>query len=145
MKNSVRVENIDGYIEVKENSNINIAGAESLPIADSFRQYFEKNTFDVVQFDIATSGFTEGKKITSTSALYQKLLAIHSWGSVISILSGVHMALCTSNRVYTEYGFMNHPLNEYLLNESLKINDGYFQACQLGPGLGVKFNKKMEN
>ena len=145
LEEPVRVENIDGYIEVKENSNINIAGAESLPTADSFRQYFEKNTFDVVQFDIATSGFSEGKKIASASALYQKPLAIHSWGSVISILSGVHMALVTSNCVYTEYGFMNHPLNEYLLNESLQINNGYLQASQLGPGLGVKFDEKMEN
>ena len=144
LEEPVRVENIDGYVEVKNHSSVNIAGAESLPTADSFRQYFEKNTFDIVQFDIATSGFTEGKKIASASSLYQKPLAIHSWGSLISILSGIHMALVTSNCVYTEYGFMDHPLNEYLSNESLKIHDGYFKACQLGSGLGVKFNENME-
>ena len=39
---------------------------------------------------------------------------------------------------------MDHPLNEYLSNESLKIHDGYFKASQLGSGLGVKFNDNME-
>jgi L-alanine-DL-glutamate epimerase-like enolase superfamily enzyme len=140
----VRVENIDGYVEVKNYSNVNIAGAESLPTADSFRQYLEKNTFDIIQFDIATSGFTEGKKIASVSSFYQKPLAIHSWGTIISILSGIHMALAASNCVYTEFGFMDHPFNGYLSNEEYQVHDGFFNAKQLGSGLGVRFDDQME-
>ena len=135
---------IDGYVEVKNYSNVNIAGAESLPTADSFRQYLEKNTFDIIQFDIATSGFTEGKKIASLSSFYQKPLAIHSWGTIISILSGIHMALSASNCVYTEFGFMDHPFNGYLSNEKYQVHDGFFNAKQLGSGLGVRFDDQME-
>ncbi|MAE08903.1 MAG: hypothetical protein CL661_09115 [Bacteroidetes bacterium] len=140
----VRVENIDGYLEVKNHCNINIAGAESLPTADSFRQYIEKNTFDVVQFDIATTGFTEGRKIANLCSIYQKPLAIHSWGSIISILSGIHMSLVTNNCAYTEYGFMDQPFNEYLSNKEYTIDNGVFSSNQLGPGLGVSYNSKIE-
>ena len=138
---------VDSLVEItkhKNYSNVNIAGAESLPTADSFRQYLEKNTFDIIQFDIATSGFTEGKKIASVSSFYQKPLAIHSWGTIISILSGIHMALAASNCVYTEFGFMDHPFNGYLSNEEYQVHDGFFNAKQLGSGLGVRFDDQME-
>ena len=138
-----RVENIDGYKEIKNSTTINIAGAESIPTARAFKPYLEASVFDVLQFDIATSGFTEGRRICDLAYIYNKPVAIHSWGSAISIMAGIHFSLTIPNSAYTEYCFMDHPINKYLFeNEKIIITDGYVDAPK-NYGLGVKFDENL--
>jgi galactonate dehydratase len=136
-----RVENIEGYKEIKRSTNLNIAGAESIPTARAFKPYLESEVFDVVQFDIATSGFTEGRRIADLAYIYNKPVALHSWGSAISIMAGIHFGLTIPNSAFTEYCFMDHPLNELLFEDSkIEIKNGY--VTRPGTyGLGVKFNE----
>lgn len=138
----VRVENIDGYVDIRKSTTLNIAGAESIPTAYAFKPYLEQQAFDVVQFDIATSGFSEGARIASLAGVYQKPIAIHSWGGIVSIMAGVHMALATPNCAITEYGFMDHPLNDLLSEKPFRPEEGYFTAPDV-VGLGVKFNEDL--
>ena len=138
-----RVENLDGYKEIKSNTNLNIAGAESIPTARAFKPYFENNVFDVVQFDIATSGFTEGRRIADMAYVYNKPVAIHSWGSAISIMAGIHFSLSIPNAAFTEYCFMDHPINRSLFeNETINISDGYVEPPKTY-GLGIKFDENL--
>ena len=140
-----RVENLNGYKEIKNNTNLNIAGAESIPTARAFKPYFENNVFDIVQFDIATSGFTEGRRIADMAYVYNKPLAIHSWGSAISIMAGLHFSLTIPNAAFTEYCFMDHPINKSLFeNEKIDISDGYIEPPDTY-GLGIKFDESLTN
>ena len=108
-----RVENIKAYKEIKKSTTLNIAGAESIPTARAFKPYLESNVFDVVQFDIATSGFTEGRRIADLAYINNKPVALHSWGSAISIMAGIHFSLTIPNSAFTEYCFMDHPINNF--------------------------------
>ena len=138
-----RVENIEGYKEIKKSTNLNIAGAESIPTARAFKPYLESEAFDIVQFDIATSGFTEGRRIADLAYIYNKPIALHSWGSAISIMAGIHFSLTIPNSAFTEYCFMDHPLNKLLFeNKKIEIKDGYIDKPKTY-GLGVKFNQKI--
>ena len=138
-----RVENIEGYKEIKKSTTLNIAGAESIPTARAFKPYLQSEVFDIVQFDIATSGFTEGRRIADLAYVYNKPLAIHSWGSAISIMAGIHFSLTIPNSAFTEYCFMDHPLNELLFdNSKLEILNGYVEKPKTY-GLGVKFDEKI--
>jgi len=138
-----RVENLEGYKEIKKSTNLNIAGAESIPTARAFKPYLDSSAFDVLQFDIATSGFTEGRRIADLAYIYNKPIALHSWGSAISIMAGIHFGLTIPNTAFTEYCFMNHPINNYLFqNKKLHINNGYVEKPKCY-GLGVKFDKNL--
>ena len=140
-----RVENLNGYKEIKNSTNLNIAGAESIPTARAFKPYFENNVFDIVQFDIATSGFTEGRRIADMAYVYNKPLAIHSWGSAISIMAGLHFSLTIPNAAFTEYCFMDHPINKSLFeNEKIDISEGYIEPPDTY-GLGIKFDESLTN
>ena len=140
-----RVENIEGYKEIKKSTTLNIAGAESIPTARAFKPYLQSEVFDIVQFDIATSGFTEGRRIADLAYVYNKPLAIHSWGSAISIMAGIHFSLTIPNSAFTEYCFMDHPINKYLFeNEKIIITDGYIDAPK-SHGLGVKFDENLQS
>ena len=138
-----RVENMEGYKEIKKSTTLNIAGAESIPTARAFKPYLQSEVFDIVQFDIATSGFTEGRRIADLAYIYNKPLAIHSWGSAISIMAGIHFSLTIPNAAFTEYCFMDHPLNELLFeNNKIEIQNGYVAKPETY-GLGVKFDAEI--
>lgn len=139
LEEPVRVENLDGYVEMRQATTVNIAGAESLPTAHAFRPYLERGAFDVVQFDIATTGFTEGARIATLAAVHEKPVAVHSWGTLVSIMAGVHFGLVTPNCAITEYNFTEHPLNDLLAVRSVRPQDGHIAAPET-PGLGVTFD-----
>ena len=134
-----RVENLQGYKDIKKFTSLNIAGAESIPTARAFKKYLEENVLDILQFDIATSGFTEGRRICDLAYINNKPVAIHSWGSAISIMAGIHFGLTVPNVAYTEYCFMDHPINKELFeNKKIKITNGYTPKPNCY-GLGVNF------
>ena len=134
-----RVENLKGYKDIKKNTLLNIAGAESIPTARAFKKYLEEDVLDILQFDIATSGFTEGRRICDLAYIHNKPVAIHSWGSAISIMAGIHFGLTVPNVAFTEYCFMDHPINKELFeNKKIKISNGYTPTPNCY-GLGVKF------
>jgi L-alanine-DL-glutamate epimerase-like enolase superfamily enzyme len=137
-----RVENIEGYVEIRRSTSLNIAGAESLPTAQAFKPYLDREAFGIVQFDNSTSGFTEGLRIANLAAVHQRPVAIHSWGSIVSALAGLHLALVMPNCAITEYGFMDHPLNDRLSVEPIRPRNGYLEAPQT-PGLGVRFDDSL--
>ena len=134
-----RVENLNGYRDIKKFTSLNIAGAESIPTARAFKKYLEEDVLDILQFDIATSGFTEGRRICDLAYIHNKPVAIHSWGSAISIMAGIHFGLTVPNVAFTEYCFMDHPINKELFeNKKIKIANGYTPKPN-SYGLGVKF------
>ena len=135
-----RVENLKGYKDLKKFTTLNIAGAESIPTARAFKKYLDEDVFDILQFDIATSGFTEGRRISDLAYIHNKPIAIHSWGSAISIMAGIHFGLTVPNVAFTEYCFMDHPINKELFeNKKINISNGYITKPKCN-GLGVKFN-----
>tara|TARA_B100001996_G_scaffold198093_1_gene151664 strand:+ start:284 stop:1459 length:1176 start_codon:yes stop_codon:yes gene_type:complete len=134
-----RVENLKGYKDIKKFTLLNIAGAESIPTARAFKKYLDEDVFDILQFDIATSGFTEGRRICDLAYIHNKPVAIHSWGSAISIMAGIHFGLTVPNVAFTEYCFMNHPINKELFeNKKIQISNGETPKPNCN-GLGVKF------
>ena len=134
-----RVENLKGYKDIKKFTFLNIAGAESIPTARAFKKYLDEDVFDILQFDIATSGFTEGRRICDLAYIHNKPVAIHSWGSAISIMAGIHFGLTVPNVAFTEYCFMNHPINKELFeNKKIQISNGETPKPKCN-GLGVKF------
>jgi len=137
-----RVENIEGYVEMRQSTSLNIAGAESLPTALAFKPYLDREALSLVQFDIATTGFTEGLRIASLAAVHCKPVTIHSWGTIVSALAGLHLALTLPSCAMTEFCFMDHPLNERLSVTRLQPRSGYLHP-PVEPGLGVRFDKSL--
>ena len=138
----VRAENIEGYVEVRRATTLNVAGAESIPTALAFKPYLDRDAFGVVQFDIATAGFTEGRRIAALAAVHQRPIAIHSWGTIVSAMAGVHLALTLENCAMSEYCFMDHPLNDRLSIEHVRPESGYLAAVD-APGLGLDFDNAL--
>ena len=70
-------------------------------------------------------------------------MALHSWGSAISIMAGIHFSLTIPNSAFTEYCFMDHPINNFLFEKNaIKIIDGYIKKPNTY-GLGVKFDESI--
>ena len=77
--------NVDLQDKVTRNVNIPMAAGERLYTRWGFRQYFEKQTLDVIQPDLClTGGISEGKKICDYANIYDITVQIHVCGSPIS-------------------------------------------------------------
>jgi D-galactarolactone cycloisomerase len=134
-----RVENIKDYVEVRRSTSMTLARAESLPTAAAFKPNLDREAFGIETFDCSTSGFTDGLRITNLAEVHHRPAAIHSWGSVVSALTGLQLALVMPSCAITEYGFMDHPLNDLPSVEPLRPKDGYFEAPTTSV-LGLQFD-----
>jgi L-alanine-DL-glutamate epimerase-like enolase superfamily enzyme len=90
----------------------------SLPAAEAFQPYLDREAFGIVQPANSTSGFTEGLRIANLAAVHHRPVAAHSRGSIVRALAGRHPALVIPNFVMTGYTLMDHPLNDQLQNRS---------------------------
>jgi len=134
-----RVENIKDYVEVRRTTSMTLARAERLPTAAAFKPNLDREAFGIETFDCSTSGFTDGLRITNLADVHHRPAAIHSWGSVVSALTGLQLALVMPSCAITEYGFMDHPLNDLPSVEPLRPKDGYFEAPTRSV-LGLQFD-----
>ena len=62
--------------------------------------------------------------------VYNKPVAIHSWGSAISIMAGIHFSLSISNAAFTD------TQSSLFENETINISDGYVEPPKTY-GLGI--------
>ena len=61
LEEPVRVENIEGYVEMRQSTVVNIAGAESLPTAYAFLPYLTRGAFDIVSSTSRRRGSPRGR------------------------------------------------------------------------------------
>ena len=60
-------------------------------------------------------------------------------------MAGLHFSLSIPNAAFTEYCFMDHPINKSLFeNEKIDISDGYIEPPDTY-GLGIKFDESLTN
>ena len=98
--------NIDLPARVVRNGKIPMVAGERIYTRRGYRQYFEKQTPDVIQPDLALlGGITEGKKICDYASIYGFTVQMHVCGSPI-----VTAAVIQLESVILEY---YHPRTTY--------------------------------
>ena len=81
---------------LKIETNVPIAGGEGLSGKLDFESYLEIDCLDIVQPDITyCGGFTRAKKIIEMAKEKNKKVALHVWGSSISLMSALHLSIAT--------------------------------------------------
>ena len=137
-----RVENIDGYVEVKSKVDLPISGGECSTTPREFKQFFDRRALDIVQPDISNLGFSGARDVAALAEAYGVTFIPHSWGTGVSVMTTFHFALATSNCPMTEYCQIPNPLREALFVDAPVPVDGYLSP-PTGPGLGVRLTDEI--
>ena len=138
-------EDIDGYIEVKQKSNILIAGGEDEFTRYGFRELITRRAVDILQPDLcAAGGFTEMMKITAMASAWNVPVIPHVWGTNVGLAASLQFFAALPHfperrypaEPFFEYDCSPHPLRDGVTQERFDMKDGYLDIPQR-PGLGI--------
>ncbi len=138
-------EDLEGYRDVRANTDILIAGGECEYTRFGFRQLINRRAVDVLQPDLcATGGFTEMARIVALASAANMPVVPHVWGTNIGLAASLQAFAALPhfpNRRFPaepwfEYDRSANPLREGVTMESFEFQDGYLTIPDR-PGIGV--------
>ncbi len=141
-------EDIEGSIEVKNNTNIRIAGGECECTRYGFRELITRRAMDILQPDVCIAGgFTEVQKIVAMASAWNMQCIPHVWGTNVAIAAALHCYAAIPNipgkinppEPCFEYDRSPNPLREDATYEKFVLQNSYIDIPQK-PGLGVTAN-----
>jgi L-alanine-DL-glutamate epimerase-like enolase superfamily enzyme len=142
LEEPVSPEDVRGQAEVRAATDIPIAAGESEQTRFAFRDLIAAAAVDICQPDPAIAGgLTETHRICALAAAHGLTVAPHLWGGAVLFATGLHLAVATPCVTTVEFSRGHNPLLNDLVQEEVRMEDGYVLA-PTGPGLGITLNRK---
>jgi D-galactarolactone cycloisomerase len=141
-------EDIAGYLEVKQNSNILIAGGECEYTRYGFRELINRRAVDILQPDLcAAGGFTEMMKIVALASAANMPVVPHVWGTNVGLAASLQFFAALPHfperrfpaEPFFEYDRSCHPLRDGVTLEKFVMQNGYLNIPDR-PGLGISLD-----
>ncbi len=138
-------EDIEGYLEIKKNTSIPIAGGECEYTRYGFRELINRRAMDILQPDLcATGGFTEMTKIVAMASAANIPVVPHVWGTNVGLAASLQFFATLPHfperrfpaDPFFEYDRSPNPLRDGVTVEKFQMKDGYLPIPDR-PGLGV--------
>lgn len=148
----VAPEDKEGYRDLCEALDINIAGGEGEFTVWGFKDLIGNRCVDVLQPEVCgLGGITEYKKILGMAQAHFVPVVNHVWGSAVAVATNMHLLASLPDfpgaahpvQPMLEYDTTPNKFREEILEESLDIlgqvkrNDGFVDLPK-GPGLGIE-------
>jgi len=142
-------EDIDGCIEVKNNTNIPIAAGECEATRYGFRQLITRRAVDILQPNVTIAGgFTEIQKIVALASTWNVQCIPHCWGTNVATAASLQYYATIPHipgkfnppEPYFEFDRSPNPIRERTTREKFIMKDGYVDIPQK-PGLGITVDK----
>jgi D-galactarolactone cycloisomerase len=138
-------EDLDGYIEVKRNSKILIAGGECEYTRYGFRELINRRAVDILQPDLcAMGGFSEMMKVIAMASAAHMPVIPHVWGTNVGLAASLQLFAALPHfperrfpaDPFFEYDRSPHPFRDGVTREQFVMRNGYLEIPDR-PGLGV--------
>ena len=142
-------EDIDGYRELKNSTDIYLAAGENEFTKIGFREWVSRRAVDILQPDLCSAGgFTECRKISALAQAWHTPIIPHVWGSGIGLAASLQFIATlppsplglSPIEPILEYDQSDHPFRQALIFDALRIEDGMVNI-PTGPGLGIEVNR----
>ncbi|MGD0780070.1 MAG: mandelate racemase/muconate lactonizing enzyme family protein [Dehalococcoidales bacterium] len=130
--------------KLSKNVKIPMAAGERLYTRWGYRQYFEKQSLDMIQPDLClVGGITEGKKVCDYAHVYDITVQVYVCGSPISTAASLKLESVIPNfQIHEHHVIAIKKANRELCIQDYQPQKGYFTVTDL-PGLGLELNQKV--
>ena len=136
--------NFLGYKNVTSKTNVSIAMGESFSGLHELIAYMENGCMNIVQPDVSHSGgYTQTIKVIEHASSLGMPVALHVWGSALSIMANLHLA-CACNIQWLEIPQVRLELLSEVIDSTIQIHEGYAIAPNV-IGLGVSISEFVKN
>jgi len=149
----VNAQDVEGYLQVKGNIPMAIAGGENLRTRYEFQEFLARRAYDIAQPDVVNvGGISEMRNVAMTANTMGIQVNPHVWGSPIMIAATLHVAstLPPCPPSGDPEPFVQEPVMEYdrtpstirdsLCTNSFVMKDGRLSVPE-GAGLGVAIDE----
>jgi galactonate dehydratase len=131
------------YRRLRDSTTTTVAGGECLSSPEEWRDWLEKEPFDLPQLDAAfMGGPTAFVKIARLCELKGLPIATHSWAGIPGMAANLHAAFACRNTRILEYSLYNWPDPSELWVEPPAMKNGRLSLSN-APGLGVRLPKDL--
>lgn len=136
-------ESPESLLEVKQKTNIPIAGGERCISRDRLREILEKRAVHILQPEpMCNGGILETVKWAAFCELYHIVIAPHQACGPVSLLSCGHIDASVPNFLIQECNVdLNSSFLKDIFYELPVITDGYLELPEK-PGLGIELNEE---
>jgi D-galactarolactone cycloisomerase len=137
----LRPDDIEGYIQLTNNSPVPIAGCEVLTRRQSFIEWIERRAIDFIQPDVTkVGGLSEEHRIAQYADDHSIRFVPHGWNTAVGLAADLQLLAAATNASWVEYITPAPYIENLLLKPILPDeNDGTI-AIPDSPGLGLKWN-----
>lgn len=134
---ALRPDDLEGFVELRRQSAVPIAGGEVLTRRQSFVPFLRAGAFDIVQPDVTkVGGISEQRRIYELADTFGVHYVGHGWNTALGLAADLQMAAAFPNTAYVEY-IGGSPYLDGLLAEPFALDDEGYLAIPDRPGLGV--------
>ena len=153
----VAPEDYEGYKELREKLNINIAGGEAEFTKYGWNQLIKNKCIDIAQPEVCgLGGITEYLKVSALAQSNFIPIVNHVWGSAISIAVNLHLlssqpdlpgglfpskSMLEFDTTEKNIFITDLPKEKFSILEQVKNNDGYATVLE-SPGIGISPSKE---
>jgi L-alanine-DL-glutamate epimerase-like enolase superfamily enzyme len=132
-------EKYSDYKSLRHQAEVKIAMGESFSGMHEFEAYMDGGCVDIIQPDVThCGGFTRAVKIIQHAEKRDIPVALHVWGSPLSILANLHLACAMPNVKWLEIPQVTLELLSDDTSEQFKVKDGCVSAPEeKGLGIGI--------
>jgi len=138
-----------GYVELRRQLNMPIAGGENLHSAFGFKDWFNLEALDIAQPDLAScGGFSAARHISALAQAHGVLVNPHVWGSAVAQVASVQLLAALPDSHHSlfprppvlEFDTSSHPFRTELLDEPVVRQNNQIEVGRK-PGLGITINR----
>jgi len=138
-------DDVDALVKVRSALDTPIATGETVYTRYGFKEILVKGAADIIQPDCTVvGGMMEWKKVCAMADAWRVPVIPHAWGTQLTTIAHLHLAVSTPNFVMLEYPYemhLEHPFMRELLTEPIKFKNGFIEVPKK-PGLGISLNEE---
>ncbi len=140
-------EALEGYVRIREAMpHVMVSGGESRANRFEFKEWIDRNGYDIVQPDCNVTGVTEAWQIARMANLRKKYCCPHNWHGGLSTMANAALVAAIPNRHMLELNQTYNPFKEEIFKDPLVVNKGHMElhnrpgfGMELKPGIAGKF------
>lgn len=131
-------ESIENHLKIKKRlDTVMISGGENFTTRMQFKEYIDRDAFDIVQNDVNQTGVTEGWYIAHMAHLKNKYCVPHNWHGGLTTMANAHLVAAIPNRLMLELNQTYNPFKEEIFKDPMVVKNGYLDVSSR-PGFGME-------
>lgn len=122
---------------------VKVAGGESRGNRFDFKEWIDRDAYDIVQPDCNVTGVTEAWHIARIAHLKNKPCCPHNWHGGLTTMANAALVAAIPNRLVLELNQTYNPFKEEIFKDPLVVRQGYMQLPRR-PGFGMELKPDLE-